>query len=147
MKGRAVPIMILTCMVTSMLCTLWLLCFEKPWLSYPVQPFPMVGKQPVIAGSLLALRVMRCNSSKTRKTYTIARSLVSMDNGVPYVMDDLTTFLAPGCKEAVTQAHRIPEFVPTGHYRLIGLVSIQGIVRTQSVSFESETFNVEAQKP
>ena len=148
MNGRTnqVSIALLLAIVTALLATMWLLFFEPPWLTYPVQPFPIPIKS-VQQGDVIPMRVVRCNNSGVRRNYSIARSIVDVNTNTAYALPDFLTWIDPGCQNTVSVAHRIPVTLPPGNYRVIGISEIHGALRSTHVEWRSEPFAVEEFRP
>lgn len=121
----------------------YFVAFEQPYLSYQNLPFP--PQVPLVrAGEIVPLLVRRCSSAHKAQTYTMARSLQSMDSNRWIVLPDMTVRAEPGCTEGISLINAIPRETPPGHYRVIGLAEIQGTVRTMHVPWLSGEFAVVA---
>ena len=115
--------------------------FEPPFLSYPRLPLAPT-KRFVKPGEIVPLQVLRCSSSATPRTYTIARSMQLISTGRHYVMPDILIEIKPGCHDATSLAHHVPLGIPDGEYKILGLSEVPGAWRTNYVGWESGPFIV-----
>ena len=129
-------------MATASAFVVWLSVFDGPWLTYPVQPFPVL-MQPVHAGEVVPLRVLRCNNGETTRTYIFSHSLVSVDKARPdVILPPITSSIAPGCATVESRVNIVPPGTAPGRYRIEGNTEINGNVRSFSVLWNSEVFEV-----
>lgn len=131
----------LAVMVSVTLVFVYLLFFEKPYLSYTNLPFDVLEPE-VEQGALIPLRVVRCNDSNKTQAYTLARSLQNLDAGDYVVLQDSLVQVAPGCAESISLANRVPAEVKPGTYRVIGLAEVDGTLRSHKVFWYSKPFRV-----
>lgn len=135
--GSALIVMFLTALVL-----LYLTVIEKPDLSYPTLPIPVLKKY-VYPGDILDIKVTRCNSSKSRKTYTSTRFLDNTgDDQEVLVFELVGVVTAPGCNTSISRAHRIPESTSAGEYQLTGVATVPGLIRNFYVDWYTEPFTV-----
>ena len=117
----------------------YLVFLEPPWLIYNNSPFPVLNS-PVKAGSAVQMTVDRCNSTNVLRVYGLSRTLKC--NGVEVVLPAGLASIKPGCTTALSVVNVIPTGTPAGTCKLHGQGEIQGIVRTISVAWESQAFEV-----
>jgi hypothetical protein len=115
--------------------------FEKPFLSYPNSPFPVLAKQ-VEQGAQIPLQIERCNADNVPHTYTTARALINLSEGYSTVLSDSIVQIKPGCSRVIGLASRVPMEIKPGKYRLIGTAEIHGFFKTHLVEWGSEEFEV-----
>jgi hypothetical protein len=127
--------------MTALLSIIW---FEQPFLSYTTMPIKVL-KPSVTAGEVIELQVDRCNSTDKTQTYTAARTLRRLDKPqIAILLETAALTVAPGCTKAITVAHRVPALTQPGQYRIQGVSLVDGTVRTFSVPWLSEGFEVRA---
>jgi hypothetical protein len=132
---------ILSMMFSAVLLIFWFLFFEKPWLTYENIPFPPVT--PVVqSGHIVPLEVERCNHSGKEQIYTITHSLQSLDNGKFIILPDTVVSMEPGCFKQLSLINRVPDEVPSGNYKVIGMAEIRGKLKNHYVSWQSTPFVV-----
>ena len=115
------------------------LLFEPPWLVYQNLPFQAMNS-PVRAGRVVLIKVSRCNSSDVTRLYAVSHILEGSDTST--ILPSGIAPIEPGCTSRIVATNRIPEGTLPGRYRLTGYGEIQGIVRTHSVRWQSEYFEV-----
>lgn len=115
------------------------LLFEPPWLVYTNLPFPVLNS-PVKAGNVVVIQVSRCSTARSTQIYTVSHAL--RGPGLPIILPATTVPIDPGCGSRVVATNKIPEGTPPGQYRLIGYGEIQGIIRSHSVQWHSQYFEV-----
>ena len=123
--------------------SMYLLFFERPWLSYKNNPFPPTV-QNIRAGETIPMLVIRCSSSNIPRTYRFSHSLMndSSPTALPVVLPDSVVSIEPGCHEAISAANRVPKGTAPGIYHILGLVEIQMTLGTAFVEFYSQPFEV-----
>lgn len=115
------------------------LLFEPPWLSYTNLPFPVLN--PVVkAGHVVLIQVSRCSTDKGTRLYAVSHTLEGQSQSI--ILPSSVAPIEPGCMTRIVATNRIPESTPPGRYRLVGYGEIQGIIRTHSVRWHSEYFEV-----
>ena len=119
----------------------YLVFFEPPWLTYTNLPFRVLNS-PVKVGTAIQMEVSRCSTARVSRVYGLARTLTSGTHAPSVVLPAGIASVEPGCSLVVSAANIVPVGVPSGTYRLRGQGEIQGIVRTHSVEYESEEFEV-----
>lgn len=135
--GSALIVMSLTAVVL-----LYLTVVEKPYLSYPVLPIPVVNKA-VYPGDILQIKVTRCNASNSRKAYTTTRFLDNTGDDQEVLVFELVGVVSPpGCTTSISRAHRIPESTAAGEYQLTGVATVNGMIRNFFVEWYTEPFRV-----
>lgn len=117
----------------------YLVFLEAPWLTYTNSPFPVLNS-PIKAGSAVQMTVARCNSTDVTRVYGLARTLKC--NGGEVVLPAGLASIKPGCTTALSAVNVIPTGTLAGTCTLHGYGEIQGIVRTISVAWESQPFEV-----
>ena len=137
-KPMAMAAAVLSAVFVSML--MYLVFFEPPWLTYTNLPFPVLNS-PVKAGSSIRLTVSRCSTASVTRIYAVSRVLVDKDGKQLLLPAGLAT-IDPGCLDAVSASNVVPIDTPPGTYTLHGYGEIQGVVRTSSVRWESQPFEV-----
>ena len=127
-------------LLTAFVSTLgYLVFFEPSWLSYTNSPFPVLNS-PVQAGTAVQLQVDRCSTATISRVYGLSRTLYSERSEI--LLPAGVTSIDPGCKPVVSASNIIPAGTPPGTYRLRGYAEIQGVVRTNSVEWESQPFEI-----
>lgn len=114
---------------------------ERPYLKYTNSPFVALGG-PFKAGDIVPLFVGRCNNTDVVRSYSLARSLRNVHSNIYSAMPDAYISAPPGCSEGVQRIHRLPTDLPPGRYQLFGGAQILGMVKSFSVSWESQEFEV-----
>lgn len=117
----------------------YLVFFEPPWLTYTNTPFPVLNS-PVRPGDPVKMTVARCSSASVTRLYALSRTLKG--NGVEIILPAGLVSIDPGCIRVESAANVIPIGTPAGTYTLHGYGEIQGVVRTSSVAWESQQFEV-----
>lgn len=121
---------------------IYLTLIEKPYLSYPTLPIPVV-KKAVYPGDILEIKVTRCNASNSRKAYTSTRFLDNTGDDQEVLVFELVGVIAPpGCVTSISRAHRIPDSTAEGEYQLTGVATVTGIIRNFYVEWYTEPFRV-----
>ena len=136
-------------LLAAMACTtgvvLYYLFLEPPWLSYRNIPFEPMVRQ-VHAGEVIPLRVSRCSTASTKRTYRFSHSLVRADEPnpatFPIILPDTVVSIDPGCIDVISMANTVPAHTPAGRYYAIGIVELQGTFRQMLVEWHSQTFEV-----
>jgi uncharacterized lipoprotein YbaY len=121
----------------------WALFVEESFLYYENLPFPAKLKQ-VHAGEAIPLVVRRCNKASTVRFYDVTHELHSASdrNSKPYVLHSERVTLPPGCHETVSLVNVIPPNTPAGIYIASGLGITEGSIRTFSIPWRSQPFEV-----
>lgn len=114
---------------------------EKPPLRYSNLPFPVM-LSPVKDGEVAKIRVSRCNDDDHTRLYLVARSLIHIPSGDSIVMPATTVSIEPGCRTVVSSVNVVPVGTPAGKYFIKGVGEVNGLVRTHTVSWSSEAFDV-----
>ena len=117
----------------------YLVFLEAPWLTYTNSPFPVLNS-PIKAGTSVQMKVGRCSTASVTRVYTLARTLKG--KGSETVLPAGLASITPGCVTVVSAANVVPLGTPPGIYRLVGYGEIQGVVRTSSIRWESQPFEV-----
>lgn len=129
--------------VLSVAALTYLMFFEPPFLSYPGLPFKVAA--PARPGESVQLQVTRCNSDKSKRTYQLSHTLVSVDTGRYWVLPAGIVSIKPGCASGVSAANVVPIGTPPGVYVVEGYAEVQGTIRTFDVHWYSEPFRVMSQ--
>lgn len=135
-----------TTWVVAILICLWLAFEVGPYLeSVPVGyqnvPFPVDG--PVRVGDPIPMHVVRCSTLTDTTDIVFARSLVRVDGEArSYSLGDGRSVVQPGCMEALTGTSLVPRAVTPGRYQVVGVVTVEGRLRTHKLSYRSQTFEV-----
>jgi hypothetical protein len=116
---------------------------EKPFLSYDNVPFPVLN-QPLRAGSIVEMKVVRCNSDKDTRLYGTSREILNLDNGKTYIQPATVVSIKPGCTEGISRINSIPEDAPPGRYKLQGTAEVNSRLNHWLVHWESQPFTVVA---
>lgn len=140
-RAQNAAVTLLLVMIATTATLVYLLFLEEPFLSYRNLPFPAL-EPDVQQGRPIPLRVVRCNSTDRQQTYTITRSLQSLDTAEYVVLPESVVQLAPGCTESISLANRVPLEVKPGSYRVIGVADVRGTLRTHRVEWYSLPFRV-----
>ena len=123
---------------------LYIIWFEKPYLSYTGGDF-VVMKSQLNAGDKLPMIVERCNSDKIPRSYSVSRALREVNTGNIIPMDPFYSLAMPGCNTAhPSLVHKIPIDTPPGRYVFFGGAEVHGTVRTFDINFKSQQFDVVA---
>jgi hypothetical protein len=140
LQGMVILMVVLVCGIV-----VWALWFERPFLSYKNLPFP-TEMAVVRPGDVIPLRVARCNSSDTVRFYGITHELISLDrlNEPSSILRHETVALSPGCEESISRLNVIPPATQPGRYMARGIGIAQGMMRTFSVPWYSQPFEVVA---
>ena len=117
----------------------YLVFLEPPWLTYTNTPFPVLNS-PVRPGNPVKMTVTRCSSASVTRLYALSRTLKG--NGAEIILPAGLVSINPGCISVESAANVIPPGTPPGTYTLHGYGEIQGIVRTSSIAWESQPFEV-----
>lgn len=132
-------------LVTSMFVTVAVLFYfwflEEPWLSYKNIPFPP-GISSVMAGDVIPLSVVRCNSSNKTHNYESSHALMNVVTHEPVILDDVKVLAPPGCTNAISLINRVPKDAPPGRYVAFGTAEVHGTLRDFHIEWRSEEFNV-----
>lgn len=134
------PVM-LSIMASGLAALFYFLFLEPPYLVYRNVPFPATAQQ-VRAGEVVPLRVSICNNASKPHQYSVARSLHEVNTNALIYMSDVLVSGVPGCREAISLAHTVPQETPPGKYRIIGQTRIEGTLRTFKVDWLSQPFEV-----
>lgn len=123
--------------------TMYLMLFEKPWLTYRNIPFP-VEMSKVRAGDIIPMRVVRCSSANVKRTYRIGRSIVKVNEPghAPALLPETVVAVDPGCMEVISSLNVVPLDTKPGRYFVVGIVEIQGTFREMLVEWHSQEFEV-----
>ena len=117
--------------------------FEEPWLSYREMPFAVHG--PVTAGGPASSHVIRCNSTKTSKSYTTTRGFQKMGaNAPPILLPSLDLTVEPGCEKAISRINIVPDGTLPGWYRFTGTAAVHGFLVWHEVQWGTNFFEVVA---
>ena len=121
---------------------IYLMVFERAYLSYPDLPIQVLKKN-VYPGEILPLKITRCNASSKQKLFMTSRfiSNVGSDQEV-LVLEPLGIVVQPGCVTKIAMFTRIPESTRPGRYQIAGTASIPGIIRDFSVDWYTQPFDV-----
>lgn len=117
----------------------YLVFLEPPWLSYTNLPFPVLNG-PVKAGTTVSLHLARCSTSPVTRVYSVSRVLKC--GGVPILLPATVSTIEPGCNKAISNLSIVPESMLPGTCHLEGYAEIQGMVRSDSIKWESQEFEV-----
>ena len=121
---------------------IYLMVFERAYLSYPDLPIKVLKKN-VYPGEILPLKVMRCSASSKQQLFMTSRFMSNAGGDQEVlVLEPLGVVVQPGCLEKIVMFTRIPESARPGRYQLSGAASIQGIIRDFSVDWYTEPFTV-----
>lgn len=126
--------------------------FEPAPLSYQNLPFPVVydgPARPLAPGDGLTLNVARCDRlfgvfdwGAHALIYRNARTLVNDVTGERSVLDDATAAAEPGCAMVKSRLTTIPKDLPPGRYHVDAYAQVTGVVRSQTVHWYSQSFEV-----
>ena len=136
-KPMAMAAAVLMAVFVSML--MYLVFFEPPWLSYTNEPFPVLNS-PVKGGDPVQMVVERCSEAKVTRIYAVSRTLVGSHTSI--ILPASLAAIDPGCTSVVSAVNVVPIGTPPGTYTLRGYGEIQGIVRTSSIRWVSQPFEV-----
>ena len=125
----------------SCLFALYAIFFEKSYLDYPVQPFPIVS-QVVKPGDVILMLVTRCNDSDSEKIYKITHVIRNISTGKTYLLADIDVPIHPGCVTETSLIHIAPKTLENGLYQVFGESHTNGIIRTFHVKYWSSIFEV-----
>ena len=131
----------LTLFTLSCLFAMYAVFFEKSFLGYPVQPFPIVEKITKPGKPILML-VTRCNDSDSEKTYKITHVIRNIETEKTYLLPDRDVPIHPGCVTETSLIHIAPESLEDGLYQVFGESHTKGIIRTFHVKYWSGIFQV-----
>ena len=126
---------------TLLLMILYLVFFEPPWLVYSNLPFPVLNN-PVRAGEAVELKVSRCSSDTHTRLYAISHKLVPSDGGDVTILRATESSIEPGCNTLKSSINVVPLDAKPGKYVVTGYGEIQGIIRSSSIAWRSEEFEV-----
>lgn len=112
---------------------------EPPFLSYGNLPFPVLTPR-VKDGNVVLLDVSRCNSDTKIRIYVVAHSLVG--ETMTILLPALPTSIRPGCSQSFSAINVVPLNTPPGTYHIEGYAEVQGTLRTSSIAWRSESFEV-----
>lgn len=116
--------------------------FETPYLSYPELPFKVI-EQPVKAGDAVKLTIKRCNSSSKTRIYTLSHVLVEEWPELGYTLLPATAVsLTPGCTTSISTVNVTLKNTKPGRYHVEGVAEITGTIRSMSVDWTSDPFEV-----
>lgn len=137
-------------MVVVVAIFMYMLFFQTPYLTYENLPFPTVIEQ-VAPGEVMPIQIARCNSDHVLHNYTTTRAIERVDpdkHGDPdYIMlPPSHVNIVPGCTTSISLLNRMPEHVPPGKYRLLGVAEVETPFRTHLVKWYSQTFQVVAKR-
>ena len=127
----------LTVLLVSLL--VYLVFLEPPWLIYNNSPFPVLNS-PVKPGDAVKMTVARCSTAGVLRVYGLSRTLKG--SAAEIVLPAGLAAIKPGCITVVSAVNVIPLGTPAGTYTLHGYGEIQGVIRTSSVAWESQPFEV-----
>ena len=113
--------------------------FEPPFLTYGNLPFPVLTPR-VKDGNAVLLDVRRCNSDTKTRIYALAHSLVG--ETMTILLPAVPTSIRPGCSQSFSAINVIPLNTPPGTYHIEGYAEVQGTLRTSSIAWRSEPFEV-----
>jgi hypothetical protein len=121
----------------------YFLCVEQPWLSYTQLPFRVISRQ-VKTGEAVMMSVLRCNSDTKTRVYMVSHILMPEDRAHlhPIMLPATATSIAPGCSEILSTVNVVPPGAAPGRYHVEGFAEINGTIKTFSIGWSSETFNV-----
>lgn len=129
------------CIITLIV---YLTLVERPYLRYQNLPIPVL-KTTLFPGEIIPMKVVRCNNSKERKVYTSTRLLENVgEDQEMLVLEVVGVALRPGCWTSTIYSHRVPDSAQPGQYRLIGVSTVNGLVRNFLVSWYTDTFTIAA---
>ena len=117
----------------------YLVFLEPPWLIYNNSPFPVLNS-PVKPGDAVRMTVDRCSTASVLRVYGLSRTLKG--NAAEIVLPAGLAAIKPGCITVVSAVNVIPLGTPAGTYILHGYGEIQGVIRTSSIEWESQPFEV-----
>ena len=122
----------------------YLVWFEKPWLSYPNDPFPL-EKMQLKRGDSMVFTVERCSTATVTRLYGLSRRFDCNETATGALQKTpllpTTQEMSPGCYPT-TRTIVIPQETPIGFCRLHSTAETQGVVRSHSVESESKLFEV-----
>lgn len=118
---------------------MYLVYFEAPWLAYMNTPFPVLNS-PVRSGTAVQMTVGRCSSANVTRVYALSRALVCGKDSI--ILPASLVSIEPGCTSVVSAVNIVPLGAPPGRCYLHGFGEIQGVVRTNSVEWQSQPFDV-----
>lgn len=120
----------------------WGFYFEKPYLEYRNLPFPPT-LQRVRPGQIIPLTVVRCSSADDVRSYTVTHELRNEVPGKPTViMPAELVAITPGCHRSTSLINLVPLGTPGGAYRVHGIAIVSGALRSISVPWTSQPFEV-----
>jgi hypothetical protein len=121
----------------------YFMLFEPPPVEYVNLPFPVQDDGVTLRpGDVVPMRIKRCNRTDQILLITAARTFENIDRRDFIAMPATVTQVAPGCTENVSIVNRLPKDAPPGTYRVVGMASMPGRLRTHNVVFFSEPFQV-----
>lgn len=137
------PNILLALVVAVFSVTMYLMLFEKPWLTYLNIPFP-TELAKAREGETIPLRVKRCSTANVKRTFRVARSMVRVNEpgSSPMLLPDTISSIEPGCIEMISSFNKIPLGTPPGKYIIIGIVEIQGTFSEMMVEWHTQEFEV-----
>ena len=122
----------------------WLPLIVPDPLTYPELPYPVPNKA-IRAGEPLVLRIARCNHDGRELAITSTRKLVHPDGvhaGTWVPLPDGSARVPPGCQTETVSLGVIDSRVLPGGYRIEGVATAYGRLRTVNVYWYSEEFEV-----
>ena len=129
-------------MAAVSMAVVYFLLAEPPYLSYGNLPFPALVKR-VEQGEPVALTVLRCNSSSVTHVYDMTRSLINHQTGKSTALPGSARIpIAPGCHVEINRANIIKIDTEPGVYSIWGMAFAQGTLRTHTISWQSQPFEV-----
>ena len=132
----------LTLFTVSCLFALYAVFFERSFLEYPVQPFPIIS-QIVKPGDVIQIWVTRCNNSDSDKKYRITHFIKNIATGQTFLLPDVeVTIEAAKCITDTSLIHIAPKSLADGLYQIFGESHTNGIIRTFHVKYWSGIFEV-----
>lgn len=114
---------------------------EMSPLTFKNLPFPPTITT-VETGSIVPLKVIRCNTSKHTVNYSTTHSLLNLDNHQQVSLPDARIIAIPGCNESLSLINKVPDETPLGRYIVIGTAAIPGTMRYFQTDWYSSEFRV-----
>ena len=133
-------IVILIMFLAAFFFLMWSAYFEKPFLFYLNQPFPV--KNAVRAGEVVPMYVERCSRSKVLEIYDTIRALENTDGSDATLLSPHSTVIAPGCHNGLSSQNIVPPGTKPGLYYIKGIAIVPGLIVAHRIPFKSEIFEV-----
>lgn len=132
---------LIICMIEA---AIYFAFFEPPWLQYKNSPFPVLNDGPLHPGEALRLQVMRCNKDSVTRIYQVAREIHSLDEKMTAIIipGGEGPSIKPGCLVRESRITSMPSDLPPGRYYVQGYSEVSGYLRTTTIEWRSQPFDV-----